>query len=64
MNSSHYFYQNDVVDVVYWPQTRTVLPNYEVVYFQPQPLNTMRLVSVAYFYEDIIPVPHIRPSRR
>ena len=47
--------------VVYWPPVRAVLPNYEVVEFQPQSVTAPDLGYFVYWYVAI-PVPPFRPS--
>ena len=50
--------------VVYWRLAGVVWPNYEVVSFQTQSVTITSLGSVAYYYEAIIIVTPVYPSRR
>ena len=51
-----------VVVVVNWPPVIAAWPNHEVVDFLYRSVTTLNLVSVAYCYVAIIPVPPVRPS--
>ena len=57
-----YLSLKDIVDVAvfHWPPVRAVLPNYEVVDFQPQLVNAPYLAYIAYCYASI-PFPLFAP---
>ena len=52
-----------IVIVVYPPPDCAVLPNHEVVEFQPRLVTTTSLGSVDYCYQTISPVPPVHLSK-